>query len=101
MTCIHFKSSSRTIGIVHVELIQGHCLIRMPLPDPNRYPFHLNSQRQRKLSKMKKQKNHSQLKEQEKIPEKKKQIKNLPDKEFKTLVIKILTELGKIVDVNT
>ena len=46
--------------------------------------------------------NYSQLKKQEKTPEKiMKQINNLPDKEFKTLVIWMLAELGKRIDLNS
>lgn len=51
---------------------------------------------------MKRQRNLPQLKEQKKIPEKinnKIEIK-ISDKEFKTLVIKMLTELEKIIYVN-
>ena len=53
---------------------------------------------------MKRQKNYSQLKKQEKTPEKinnEREINNLPEKELKTLVIKMLTELGKGVELNT
>ena len=53
---------------------------------------------------MKWQSDYSQLKEQEKTPEKVKdeaEINTLQDKEFKTLVIKMLTELGKRIDVNS
>ena len=53
---------------------------------------------------MKRQRNHFQLKEQEKNPEKinnESEINNLPDKEFKILVINMLTELGKRIDVNS
>ena len=43
--------------------------------------------------------NMFQMKEQDKTQEERKtnetQISNLPDKEFETMVIKILTELGK------
>ena len=51
---------------------------------------------------MQRQRKYSQLKEQKKIPEK---INNeieikISDKEFKTLVIKMLTELEKIIYVN-
>ena len=40
------------------------------------------------------------MKEQEKTPEKNNEteINNSPDKEFKALVIKMLTELGKRID---
>ena len=44
------------------------------------------------------------MKEQEKNPEKinnESEINNLPDKEFKILVINMLTELGKRIDVNS
>ena len=54
--------------------------------------------------KMKRQKNFSQLKEQEKILEKvnnETEKNNLPDEEFKTLVIKMLTELGKRIALNS
>ena len=47
---------------------------------------------------MKRQRNSSQLKEQEKNPEKinnETEINNLPGKIFKALVIPMLTELGK------
>ena len=52
---------------------------------------------------MKIQRSLFQWKEQEKIPEKKKktnetEINNLPDKEFKALVIRTLTELVKRID---
>ena len=43
-----------------------------------------------------------QLKDKRKILKKTvKQIKNLPDKEFKTLVIKMLTELRKRININS
>lgn len=41
------------------------------------------------------------LKEQDKSPKKQKKqrkINNLPDQEFKVLLVKILTELGKIIE---
>ena len=50
---------------------------------------------------MKIQRSLFQWKEQEKIPEKKKketEINNLSDKEFKALVLRTLTELGKRID---
>ena len=50
---------------------------------------------------MKRQKNFSQLKEQEKILEKvnnETEKNNLPDKEYKALVIRKLTELSKRID---
>lgn len=55
-----------------------------------------------KVKQMQRQRKYSQLKEQKKIPEKinnKIEIK-ISDKEFKTLVIKMLTELEKIIYVN-
>ena len=49
-----------------------------------------------------KRQNYSQLKDKRKILKKTvKQIKNLPDKEFKTLVIKMLTELRKRININS
>ena len=53
---------------------------------------------------MRRQRNYSQLKGQKIIPEKtdnETEINNLPDKEFKTLVIKMLTDIGKRIDLNT
>ena len=53
---------------------------------------------------MKKQRNGSQLKEQEKTPAKinnKTEINDLPDKEFKALVIKMSSELGKRIDIHS
>ena len=50
---------------------------------------------------MKRQRSWSQLKDQEKNPEKinnKTAINNLPDKEFKPLVVRMLTELGNRID---
>ena len=47
------------------------------------------------------QRNYSQLKEQENTPEKQINRNNLPVKEFKVLEIKMLTELGKIIDLTT
>ena len=50
---------------------------------------------------MRKHRNFFQLTEQEKPPEKttnETKIYNLPDKEFKALVIRMLTELGKRID---
>ena len=47
---------------------------------------------------MRRQRNLFQMKEQEKTPEKttnETEINNLPDKEFKALVIRMLTALGK------
>ena len=53
---------------------------------------------------MRRQRNKSQMKEQDKIPEKqlnKKQTSNLLDTEFKTLVIRMLNELkGKVVELS-
>ena len=65
-----------------------------------------NSYRQRKLSKMKRQRNCSQSKEQKKSHEKindKTDINNLSDEEFKALAIikkKMLTELRQIIEVH-
>ena len=52
---------------------------------------------------MKRQRNYFQLKNQEKIHEKKKETKinNLSDKEYKAVVMKVLTELGKTVDLHS
>ena len=53
---------------------------------------------------MKKQGNYSQLKEQEKSPERTNNETNLTsllDLEFKKEIIKMLKELGKIIDRNT
>ena len=50
---------------------------------------------------MRRQKNMFQMKEQDKTPEKnptETETNNLPDKEFKAIVIKMLTELGKRID---
>ena len=50
---------------------------------------------------MKRQRNYSQPKQQEKTPENlndETEISNLPDKEFKVLVLRMLTELGKRID---
>ena len=47
---------------------------------------------------MKRQRNRTQMKEQNKTPEKefkKMEISNLPDAEFKTLVIRMLQELSE------
>ena len=50
---------------------------------------------------MKRRRNCTQLKRQEKTPEKiNNETNNLPDKEFKALVIKMLTKLGKRIDVH-
>ena len=41
------------------------------------------------------------MKEQENIPKKttnEREINNLPDEDFKALIIRMLTELGKIID---
>ena len=52
---------------------------------------------------MKMQRNCCQLKEPKKHSEKNNEIErnNLPDKEFKALVIKMFTELGKRIDVHS
>lgn len=50
---------------------------------------------------MRRQRNMREAKEQGKTPEKttnETEINNLPNKEFKPLVIKMLTELGKKID---
>ena len=50
---------------------------------------------------MKKQRNHSQLKEQKKSPERTKNeadLSSLPDPDFKKVVIKMLQELTKATD---
>ena len=56
----------------------------------------LNSQKKKNISKMKKLRNHSQLKEQENSPEpanNKTELCSLTDTEFKREVVKILKEL--------
>ena len=61
----------------------------------------MHKNKHRESGKMKRQRNMFQMKEQNKTSERelnKKKISNLPDKEFKVMVIKMLTELGKIVD---
>ena len=51
------------------------------------------------MSKMRRQRNLFQLKEQEKTPEKTTtETENLPDKEFKALAVRMLTKLRKRVD---
>lgn len=57
-----------------------------------------------KLWKIKRQRNSSQLKEQEKTPEKiakQKKKNNFTDKKFKALLIRMVTELGKRIDENS
>ena len=52
---------------------------------------------------MKKQRNYFQLKEQEKSPKKinnEIELTSVPDSEFKKLVIQMLTELIKIININ-
>ena len=54
--------------------------------------------RYRKLISMKKQKVTSQMKEQDKIPEKQLnevEIGNLPEKEFRIMIVKMIQDLGK------
>lgn len=69
--------------------------------DCSRQRFHLNSQWRRKLSKIKRQRNYSNLKKQEKtLGKKNRRISNLQDKEFSALVMKILIQLGKSADIN-
>lgn len=56
------------------------------------------SEKVKPKKKKKRQRNCSQLKQQEKYSEKKKKklrSKQLPEKEFKALVIRMLTKLGK------
>ena len=51
------------------------------------------------MSKMRRQRNLFQLKEQEKTPEKTTtETENLPDKEFKALAVRMLTKLRKRID---
>lgn len=52
---------------------------------------------------MKRQRNYSQLKNQEKIHGKKSETKinNLSDNEYKAVIMKVLTELGKRVDLQS
>ena len=60
-------------------------------------PIHRNKHRE--LLKMRRQRNMSQMKEQDKTSEKdlnEMEISNPPDKEFKVMVIKMLPELGRI-----
>ena len=50
---------------------------------------------------MRSQRNRFQMKEQDKTPEEELngvEVSNLPDKEFKVMVIKMLTELGRRMD---
>ena len=61
--------------------------------------YFLISQRQRKLSKIKRE-IYSKLKEKEKrtLEKTTNETDNLPDKGFKTLIIRMITELGKRID---
>ena len=65
--------------------------------------FLLNAQNKRNVSKMKKQRNHSQLKDQENSPEgtnNETDLFSLIDTKFKEEVRKILKELRKAIDRN-
>ena len=65
--------------------------------------FPLNSQTKRYISKMKKQRKHSQLKNQENSPEgtnNETDLFSLIDTKFKKEVMKILKELRKAIDRN-
>ena len=58
----------------------------------------MHSYKHREAAKVRRQRNMAQMKEQIKTPEKKlnqKEIRNLSDAEFKTLVIRMLKELSE------
>ena len=58
--------------------------------------FLIYRNRKRELGKLRRQKNMSQMKEQDKITARdlsKRESSNMPDREFKIIIIKILTEL--------
>ena len=64
-----------------------------------------NTQKHREAAKMWRQRNMAQMKEENKTPEKeliKMETSNLPDIEFKTLVIRMLDELrGRVEELRT
>ena len=62
---------------------------------------HINTQRQRKMDELSKQRNLSQMKEHDKITARdlnKTEINSMPDREFKVIIIKILIGLEKRVE---
>ena len=80
--------------------MQGCSCILIILQDYSREVFLLNSQNERHISKMKKQRNHYQLKEQENSSEgtnNKTALFSLIDTEFKKELLKILKELRKAI----
>lgn len=61
----HTKNSPRTKNIKPTQATQGHFHTSIALQDQSRQLFLLNSQNNRNISKVKKQRNHSQLKDRE------------------------------------
>ena len=59
-----------------------------------------NSQSKRNISKIKKQRSHSQLKDQENSPERTMKQISLTDTKFKKEIMKILKELRRTIDRN-
>ena len=79
--------------------MQGQPYIKTSLQDHSRERFLLNSERQEKVSKIKKHGNYFKSKEQKKCPERKNNetvLTSLLDLEFKEKIIKMLKELRNI-----
>ena len=83
----------------HKQSIHGTLKHRATSSKPGDLDVSHNSQKQKQNSnKMKRQKNMFQVKEQNKTPEENPKdmvVSNLPDIEFKEMIIKMLTKLGK------
>lgn len=84
-----------------MQTVRRYLHISTTFQEQNRKLFNLISKGQRKLSKMRKQKNLSQLKEPKKAPEKKKGGGVEFKKDLKAFVKRMLTELGERVDENS
>ena len=103
MIGIYTKTSLHTKNTGLTQSTLGCSHIKTALKNHSRSLLLLNSQRQRKLSKMKKQRNYSQLTEQEKSPERinnETDFTSLLDCKFKKEAIKMLKKLRKIIDRN-
>ena len=88
-------------SIPHQHNAKGHSRIEMALQDYS--VVSLNSQKKKNISKMKKLRNHSQLKEQENSPEaanNETDLCSLTDIEFKREIVKILKELREDMNSN-
>lgn len=102
MNCIHVKSNSPIKGIGHTQSLQGCSHIRTTPLRQQQVTVSPNFLEEEKVKQNEKvEELLSVEKLRKKPPEKinyKTETNNLPEKEFETLVIKTLIELGKTID---